>query len=586
MEARKKSKQITILIVSALVVVALAIGGCQVIRQASAASTPNTGDVVTAFIGDLDFTVSASGQVQANQEAQLALGTSGIVKQVYVRVGDTVQTGDVLVELESDDLARAVENARQTLTIREANLAELLKPPSEQDLTSAQAAVDNAQAQLDDLLAGPTEDELAQAEASLATAQARLDKLLAGPSKEELAQAQAAVTSAQAGLEAARARAAALADQVFIAENDIHTAQLGIDQAQNMYNLLVWNDWKAGVSWAPYSPQGVALKKAQIRYDVAVANLTLTEIDANDLAVRSAEAQLAQAQASLAALTEKNTAQIAAAEAQVAQAKANLANLTAGNPVQIASARSQLAQAQANLAKLLDGASEEQIATAQAQVEQARISLEDAQANLADATLVAPFDGTVTQVYVAAGERAAGPAVDLVDADRLQVVLTVDEIDIGRIVVGQSAVVTLEAWPDQELIAEVVSIAPKAQTVAGIVTFEVRLSLEAGNLSARVGMTANADLVTAQRKNVLLVPNRAITVDRQANKYYVNLVRGETIEKVEVVIGLRDSSYTEIVSGLQDGDRVSIGENSSSLIPGSGQQGGGLGIMRKAMGGQ
>ncbi|MBN1933360.1 MAG: efflux RND transporter periplasmic adaptor subunit [Anaerolineae bacterium] len=565
MQARKKSRQITILIISALITTAFVIGGCQAIRQARAASAPNAGDTVTAFIGDLDSTASASGQLQPSQEAQLALGTSGVVKRVYVRVGDTVRAGDVLIELESDDLQRAVENARQTLAIRGANLAELLKPPSEQDLASAKAAVDNAQAQLNDLLAGPTEDELAKTKAALATAQARLDDLLAGPSKEELAQAQAAIASAKAGLEAARARVVALADQILIAENDIHAAQLGIDQAQKMYDLLVWNDWKAGVSWAPYSPQGTGLKKAQIRYDVAVANLTLTQIDANDLAVRSAESQLAQAQASLAALTEKNVTQIAAAEAQVAQARANLASLVAGNPVQIASARSQLAQAQANLVRLLDGASEEQIATAQAQIEQARISLEDAQASLADATLIAPFDGTVTEVHITIGERAAGPAVDLINTSSLEVVLDVDEIDIGGIAVGQSAIVTLETWPDQDLPGKVVSIAPKAQNAAGIVTFKVHLSFDAGNLPIRVGMTANAELITAQRKNVLLVPNRAITVDRQVNKYYVNLVRGEKTEQVEVIIGLRDNSYTEILDGLQEGDQVYIGEVNTGL---------------------
>ena len=58
---------------------------------------------------------------------------------------------------------------------------------------------------------------------------------------------------------------------------------------------------------------------------------------------------------------------------------------------------------------------------------------------------------------------------------------------------------------------------------------------------------------------MLLVPNRAIIADRQANKYYVNQVNGDEMSKIEVTIGLRDDSYTEITSGLQESDQVYIG---------------------------
>jgi multidrug efflux pump subunit AcrA (membrane-fusion protein) len=83
-------------------------------------------------------------------------------------------------------------------------------------------------------------------------------------------------------------------------------------------------------------------------------------------------------------------------------------------------------------------------------------------------------------------------------------------------------------------------------------------------------MTANADLVTAERKDVLLVPNRAITADRETGTYYVNRIDGEHTEQVQVTIGLRDSQYTEIISGLQEGDSVSIAEAKNELRFGPG----------------
>lgn len=565
-KAIKKNKKTIWTILSIVIVIALGLVGCQTVRQRiRAANAPADGDIAEAFIGDLAALVSASGKLLPDQEATLALGIAGEVTDVYVTVGDIVQAGDPLVQLDTADLQRAVESAAQTLAIREATLAELQKDPDQDDMATARAAVASAQAQLDDLLAGPSEQELAQAEASLASAETNLAELQAGPSKEQIAQAELAVASARAALEAAKARYAALDDQVIVAQNSIDNAQLAKDRARDAYNLLVWNDWRAGESWAPYSPQGNAVKNADINYQAAVANLALTRLNINDAGVKQAEAQLAQAQAALTALTEEKTVQIAAAQAQVARAKANLAALTDPKTVQIAAARAQLAQAQANLAKLLDGASDEQIAIAQAQVEQARVSLEESQANLANATLTAPFDGTITDVYLSVGEWASGPAVELVNTNSLQVVLDMDEIDIGAVRVGQPAVIIMETWPNRELNGQVISIAPQSKNLGGIVTYEVHLSIDAGDLPIRTGMTANADLITAQRKNVLLVPNRAIIADRQENKYYVNLVQGDTINKVQVTIGLRDSGYTEIVDGIQEGDQVYIGEVSEGI---------------------
>jgi multidrug efflux pump subunit AcrA (membrane-fusion protein) len=88
-------------------------------------------------------------------------------------------------------------------------------------------------------------------------------------------------------------------------------------------------------------------------------------------------------------------------------------------------------------------------------------------------------------------------------------------------------------------------------------------------------MTANARLITAEHENALLVPNAAITADREAGTFTVNLVTGEserpgslrgnlpsipTTEKVEVAIGLKDGQYTQVLSGLSAGDEVIIGE--------------------------
>ena len=155
--------------------------------------------------------------------------------------------------------------------------------------------------------------------------------------------------------------------------------------------------------------------------------------------------------------------------------------------------------------------------------------------------------------------------------DSLEVILNVDEIDIGGLAVGQTARITLETWPDEELSGTITAIAPSAATDnSGIVSFDVHLSLDETDLPVLVGMTANADLITANRNDVLLVPNAAITADRQTDTYTVNLVNRDvednmTTTPVTVTIGLRDNSYTEITSGLTAGDEVLIGQLNAPL---------------------
>jgi HlyD family secretion protein len=563
-KSNKTKKRVLWIVGTVVFVAAIVLAGGWFMRQRARADTelePN--QVVTAFIGELAAEASASGQLLPQQEAALAMSIAGRVEQVYVEAGDKVAAGDALIQLENNALQRAVRQAEQALTIQEARLAELREGAAEEDLDAATAAVASAQVQLDDLLAGPSEEELADAQAALASAQAQLDDLLAGPKAKELASARAALVSAQVAQTATASRYTLIDNQLLVARQQLAHAEITLESARYFYDALA-NDWQHK-DYAPFSPEAETLKDAQTAYQVALARYNLVVADINDSAYRNTQAQVAQAENSLALLTEEKTVPIAAAREQLAAANAQLAALTEEKTVQLASARAQLAQAEANMENLLDGASEEQIKIAEAQVEQTRIALENARARLADAALTAPFDGVVTAVHIDVGEWATGLAVELVDTNSLEVVLDVDEVDIGTVALGQPTIVTLEPWPERELSGEVTAIAPKAQAQSEIVTYQVHITLDAQELPIRTGMTANAELTTAERKDVLLVPNRAIIADRQANKYYVNKVDGETITKVEVTIGLRDSIHTEITSGLGSGDKISIAEEEEQL---------------------
>ena len=565
MKPTQKRRRAIWIALSAVLVIALAAAASLLLRpRVNASEGIEPGQTATVFVGSLSSETSASGQLRPQREATLAFALAGDqVSRVNVEVGDTVREGQVLVELDSDALERTVRKTEQTLIIQQARLAELRKAPTEQDVRAAEAAVTSAQTQLDDLLAGPSEEELAEAVAAVESAQAQLDDVLAGPTEEQLAQARAALVSAQAAQRAAADLLAAQDERILLTRQQLTMAEIDLESAKYFYDALV-NDWQHR-EYADFSPEYQAYQDAQKAYDVALARYNLALADINDSAYRSAQAQVAQAQANLAALTEEQTVALASARQQLAVAQANLANLTEDKTAQIAGARAQLAQARANLVKLEDGASEEQIAITEAQVEQTRIALVNAQARLQDAALTAPFDGTITAVYVAAGERVSGPVVEIIDPNSIEVVLYVDEVDIGGIALDQETTLTLESWPDQELSGTVTAIAPKALIQQEIVAYEVHITLDNTALPVRAGMTANADLLTAQLTDVLLVPSRAISADRESDTYYVNRIEGEQTERVEVSIGMRDSRYTEITAGLQEGDILSIAEVQDTL---------------------
>ena len=556
MEAQKKNKRVLwiILAVAAIVVVVCAVNGFIArLRQGNlrAAANAEPGQTVAVFIGDLSSSATASGRLLPRRQARLALGLAGQVEKVYVEVGDEVQAGAPLIRLETDALERAVRSAEQNLAIQEANLAELKAGVSEEDIAVAEASLASARAGL-----ASAQAALISAQSGLTNAQLSRDGLADADvtAKANLKSAQAALSSAQAQLNALLEGADA---------ETVEQARLNLEQAKNsLWNAQLERDAQNGRPGTPgyvksqmdiaVANAEIAVQLAEISYRQAQEGATAEAIAAARSAVASAEAQVTNAQAGLDDIDD----QIAQAEVAVTQAGASVAQSEAG----VLQAQASVAQAEANLASLLAGASEEKIAIAEAQATQARIALEDAQDNLTQATLTAPFDGVVTAVNVTEGELASGLAVELIDTGSLEVVLDMDEVDIGEIAVGQSTIVTLEAWPDEELTGEVVSIAPEAKIQAEIVTYEVHLRVEAGDLPVLSGMTANAELITAERENVLLVPNRAITADRAANKYYVNLIEGDSIAKTEVTIGLRDKDFTEITGGLSEGDELLIGD--------------------------
>lgn len=179
--------------------------------------------------------------------------------------------------------------------------------------------------------------------------------------------------------------------------------------------------------------------------------------------------------------------------------------------------------------------------------------------------LTAPFSGVVTEVngdkgeFVAAGAVVAGVATT--GQQDLELSADVPETDAAKLEPGQQAIVTFDAYGSNETWnAEVVSVAPAAELIEGVPTFEVTLQLLTSDPRFKPGLTANITVHAAERKNVIALPRRAVIT--QNGRQFVRVLEDGAVREVNITTGLLGSDgRVEITSGLAGGEEVMIGND-------------------------
>jgi HlyD family secretion protein len=502
-------KRVAMIVLVLAVIIGVTVAGYQFLNPEPYSITDDPDvDVVDIERDTILATINATGRIEP--EAEVLIGfeaNNGVVDEVLVDRGQPVRAGMVLARLETDDLELAVEQAQVELARAQAQLDQLFRPALAEEVASAQVAVESGRANLDQVLAGPREDEVASAQASIESAQANLDRVIEGPNEDE-------VTAAAAG---------------------VRQAEVALKEAQWAYDEVAFRGDVASL------PQAAQLEQATIDYETALANYNLAVQDPTKADIAAARSQLAQAESGLAELLESPT------------------------EAEIFAARSQLAQAEASLAQLVEEPDKAEVAAAQAAVDTAHIGLEQTRLNLAEASLVCPIDGVVTEVNIKRGERppSGQPAMVVTNVSDYHIDVEVDEIDIGRIANGQDVLIAIDAIPDEEFTGHVADISPGPieSASSGIVAYEVTIALDADDARLLPGMTADATIETERLENVVVVPNRAVSVDRSSGEpvAYVEKVGddGNAI-RTEIELGLRSETVSQVLDGLEAGDQIII----------------------------
>jgi HlyD family secretion protein len=273
----------------------------------------------------------------------------------------------------------------------------------------------------------------------------------------------------------------------------------------------------------------------------------------------------------------------ARADLRAAEAQLEFAQDSYERQLQLAEAdlipRAELDQARAELRSR-----QAAVASARSRVGQLQASFSSARHELERVTYTSPIDGVVTRVNVEVGEVAMigtmnQPGTVMVvisDLGVMETTVEVDETDVVNIETGQEARVTVDAFPDTTFAGQVTEVATSPIIVptaggpaAGATDYEVKITLSGGLPSARSGLSASAEIVTAERENVLSIPIQSLVVrpvsDDSASgggiveREGVFVVRDGKAAFVPVRVGISGDRYFEVLSGPEAGDRVVSG---------------------------
>ncbi|MEJ5369392.1 MAG: efflux RND transporter periplasmic adaptor subunit [Bryobacteraceae bacterium] len=321
------------------------------------------------------------------------------------------------------------------------------------------------------------------------------------------------------------------------------------------------------------------VKNIYVNYgDTVRAGQVLAELDKEELEarVREARANLQAAQAmeeSAAAALERNKVEAEGPDlpflkSALERAQRMLAEkLVAQNVVEEAEKAYQLALNRQSAAIRALAVSRAEITRAKAQVAQAKAVLERAEEDLRNSTIVSPIDGLVLSRDVEVGNAVssilvlgsqAKPLFLLGDVSDVFVRGKVDQADIGKVYLGQPARIIVESFRDRKFEGKVYRISPYGVEKDNVTTFEVQVSIHNPGRELKANMSANAEIILEERKNVLLVPEAAVLYDkdRNASVEIPDPSQEKGRRRVAVKLGISNGIKTELLGGLEEGAQV------------------------------
>lgn len=473
---------------------------------------------VTVSQGNITETVTVTGNTTSTNNVSLAFQSGGTIANVFANIGDHVTAGETI----------ATENTSGL----------------QAQLAQAQASVDAAQAQLNTLLAGPTTQNIQVSQAALAAAEQSLVNAYANVPNvfsDSLSQANDAVRNQLApfftGAETSNPQL------TFNLSNSQTLTSLQTERLQASTILNTWNN----------SIASVTATTAQPTLDAALQNAAAQLVTLKQLFATAADA-LSQTTGLSAGTAATYQADEIAGANEVNTAATNIATLAQT----IATDKAAVAQAQAQLNLTSASSTPEAIAAQQAQVEEAQANEQNINVSIANASIVSPINGTITEQNAQIGEIASPgvPLVSILGNGGFEVDAYVAEVDVGKLAVGDPVSMTLDAFPGQSFNGTVSYIDPAETDNQGVVGYLTEISFAQAYPDIRSGFTVNCDITAETKTNILTLPQYAI-IQSDAGTFVETVDAKGNTTQIPVTLGIQDENgNVEITSGVTAGEKV------------------------------
>jgi HlyD family secretion protein len=540
--------------------------GYRGIRTLTASRATRAPAYATAAVGrgPVTETVSDPGVIVSATSTQVVAGAAGHVTAVGAAVGQVVKAGDVVAELSDDQgLGASVASAQAALVQAQSQLAAYLNPAvntTDAQITAAQLQVQQAQ--------------LALAQQQTAAAKLTVAAPFAGVVTDVAAYPGQPVGSGQNVLTLAdnsQTWAVVQVDETLLpqiaAGGPANVTIQGTGATVSGHILQIdTNGTPTGKAGQTF-PVTIALDHpvtGVMAGMTAIASITPTGISGAGAGPISATGSIAFRNSAPVTAQQSGTVTSVASVGQTVAAGDPLAVLA--NPTvaaQLQQAQISLQSSQNSLDALLhpQPAAAPTITAQQAQVDALQQSLALRQQAYGNLQIRAPITGQITAVSIVSGTAVAqGTAVmTMMDPNALQAQVSVDELDVAKIKVGQSATVTVNALPGQTYTGKVSAIAPTAVVSSGVSTYAVTIDLPSV-AAFRSGMSVQASIQIASVDNAVRVPAEA--VQSAAGRSYVLMpgTGGGAPTPRAVETGVVGDAWTQIVSGLQPGDVIVVAQ--------------------------
>ncbi len=566
--------------------------------------------------GEVVQTVSATGTVEAAGSVDLSFINSGKIKEIDIKVGDKIEKDIVLAKLDTTQLESQLAKAEAGLSAAVANLNKLLAGASAEDIRVSETAVENAeialanaQQNLADVQAS-AEKDIASAEASVASARVTLNNANQSFTNAQISNEDnlnqdyddawdtlnSALLTADNSLDT---------NQTVLDDDDaedtlsvlnmqyLNTSSQSKTAAQNSYNNT--EDYLNSIA-ADLTRENIdeglikmkdTLEKIRTTLNdtsnvlgatITSSKLSQTELDALKSNISAARTNINTALTNITTATQDissqkitNQTNLDTAQATVNSAESSLSSaekaLTAVqasadskiNSAQnaVKSAEGSLKQSQDQLALKKAGPRSSEVFLCQSQVKEAQASVNLIASQINDSILVAPRAGIITQVNGEIGELISSGTIftSIITFNNFEIKANISEVDIAKVKIGDPVEITFDALGlDEKFDGTVAEIDPAQTEVAGVIYYKVTIIFTSDSKIIKPGMTANLDIVTARKSNVIIIPFQALK--EKDNRKFVQVLEDGAAKNVFVKVGLRGDVEVEIISGLEEGWEV------------------------------